>query len=332
MGLVNQDIIDNILISVIIPVYNSELYIENAIMSVLNQSYSNFELIVIDDGSTDSSAYIVEQIKDSRLRFFKKSNEGQCKTSNFGLSKSKGNYIKFLDADDFIDKHHLKMMLDVAIKNDSFGSSNMLYLCKWQRFSSNGFLWPIQNRPEWCDSSPTDFIEKAIGNGPDMLSAWQWLIPKEILQLSGGWNEELGLGNDFEFSIRLILSSNGIRFCNESIVYYRSDLKNNMSSNNDIKTILSVLKASRISINRILSLNNNASLKRVCADKLKIWLITYYPYIEKRLIKEVEEEIYNLGGSCVYPNWGRRLLILSNFFGWKITRLIQHYYYYFRFY
>lgn len=87
--------------TVIIPVYNKEKFIENTIKSVLQQSFSDFELILVNDGSTDNSILKIENFSDSRITFYTKENGGASSARNFGLEKAKANYITFLDADDY---------------------------------------------------------------------------------------------------------------------------------------------------------------------------------------------------------------------------------------
>lgn len=87
--------------SVIIPVYNKEKFIENTIKSVLKQSFSDFELILVNDGSTDESVTKIESFSDSRITYYTKENGGASSARNFGLEKAKANYITFLDADDY---------------------------------------------------------------------------------------------------------------------------------------------------------------------------------------------------------------------------------------
>jgi glycosyltransferase involved in cell wall biosynthesis len=91
---------DNPLISVILPVYNAALYIEESIKSILNQTYSNFELIVIDDGATDNSAELIKKFKDDRIRFYSQSNMGMAKTLNKAIDMANGKFIARQDADD----------------------------------------------------------------------------------------------------------------------------------------------------------------------------------------------------------------------------------------
>lgn len=101
------------MISVIIPVYNSEKYLERCISSVLEQTYKDFEVILIDDGSTDSSGAICDewQRKDVRIKVFHKANEGLSATRNFALDKVNGDYIAWVDSDDYVASCYLEVML-----------------------------------------------------------------------------------------------------------------------------------------------------------------------------------------------------------------------------
>ncbi|HTO35698.1 MAG TPA: glycosyltransferase family A protein [Flavobacterium sp.] len=94
--------------SVIIPLYNKESFIRNTIESVLNQTFQDFEIIVINDGSTDKSEKVVSLFNDQRIKYYSQPNSGTSATRNKGIEKSSGNYIAFLDADDFWYPHFLE--------------------------------------------------------------------------------------------------------------------------------------------------------------------------------------------------------------------------------
>lgn len=87
--------------SVIIPLYNKALYIENTIKSILQQSFTDFELLIINDGSTDDSEQKVLAFEDARIRYFSKANEGASTARNYGIEKATATYIAFIDADDY---------------------------------------------------------------------------------------------------------------------------------------------------------------------------------------------------------------------------------------
>lgn len=109
------------LISVIIPVYNVEEYLRECIDSVLAQTYKNFEIILVDDGSTDSSGKICDEYaeKDSRISVIHQKNGGLSVARNTGSDASSGDYVYFLDSDDYIDKNALKTLLIIAQKDNS---------------------------------------------------------------------------------------------------------------------------------------------------------------------------------------------------------------------
>lgn len=101
--------------SIIIPIYNAEKYIKNTVTTVLNQTYKDFELILIDDGSNDNSKIICENLSksDNRIKFISKKNEGVSKARNLGIKQSKNKYICFLDADDYIENNMLQTYVDI---------------------------------------------------------------------------------------------------------------------------------------------------------------------------------------------------------------------------
>lgn len=108
------------LISVIIPVYNVENYLERCIDSIINQTYDNLEIILIDDGSNDNSGLICDQYakKDNRITVIHNSNQGLSKTRNNGLDLAKGTYIAFMDSDDYIEKNFIKDTYKMIIENN----------------------------------------------------------------------------------------------------------------------------------------------------------------------------------------------------------------------
>lgn len=100
------------LVSIIIPVYNTEAYVVEAVNSALGQTYQNIEVIVVDDGSTDRSLSLVEQINDSRLRVFTQINQGACVARNRGIAEAKGEFVKFLDSDDILYPDAIAVQLE----------------------------------------------------------------------------------------------------------------------------------------------------------------------------------------------------------------------------
>ncbi|MBC7439401.1 MAG: glycosyltransferase family 2 protein [Flavobacterium sp.] len=106
------------LVSIIIPLFNQEKFLNETLESVLSQTYSNWECLVIDDGSTDNSAEIAKKWvgNDKRFKYFFKNNSGVSAARNFGLKNAKGDYIQFLDSDDFLYKEKLSLSMQIIIE------------------------------------------------------------------------------------------------------------------------------------------------------------------------------------------------------------------------
>lgn len=109
------------MISVVIPVYNIEKYLERCVTSVQEQTYTNLEIVLVDDGSTDESGLICDKLaaKDSRIRVFHKENGGSSSARNLGIAKAKGEYIGFVDSDDYISRDMYELLYQALDKYDA---------------------------------------------------------------------------------------------------------------------------------------------------------------------------------------------------------------------
>lgn len=103
-------------ISIIVPIYNAEKYLNKCIKSLINQTKEELEFILVNDGSTDSSEEIIKTYKDKRIKYFKNKNQGIGKTRNFGIEKATGKYIMFLDSDDYLNTHACEELFNKAEK------------------------------------------------------------------------------------------------------------------------------------------------------------------------------------------------------------------------
>lgn len=112
-----EELYKNILVSVIVPVYNVEQYIEECINSLIRQTHANVEIILIDDGSTDNSKDICDfyQNEDNRIKVVHQRNAGQAAARNHGIAIAKGEYLLFVDSDDYVSEQYIKNLLEIAI-------------------------------------------------------------------------------------------------------------------------------------------------------------------------------------------------------------------------
>ncbi len=185
------------MISVVIPVYNTELYLSDCIASVLGQSYSNLELLLIDDGSVDHSAEICEEYakKDQRVHVFHKENGGVSVARNMGIDNARGRYLIFVDADDQIHKDLLKIYMEMNTGNQvllcgiSSELSNLEKVYAPMEEEGQVFVWQKQDFMKLFDA---DYVH----------APWNKLYDMEILRKQNlHFPEDLSLGEDLLFNL-----------------------------------------------------------------------------------------------------------------------------------
>ena len=182
------------LISVIIPVYNGEKTIRETIDSVIKQTFDNFELIVINDGSTDSTLDIVNSIQDSRIKVFSYDNAGQSASRNWGISLAKGEYISFIDADDLWTPDKLESQLKALQENPQ--ASVAYSWTDWIDESGN-----LRDRGTHITENGYVYeqllLNNFIANGSNVL------IKSEAIKETGGFETSLIPAEDWDMWIRL---------------------------------------------------------------------------------------------------------------------------------
>lgn len=179
--------------SVIIPAYNGDRYIEEAIEGILAQTYSNYEIIVVDDGSTDNTKAVVQQY-GAKIKYFTQHNQGVASSRNLGLSKAKGEYIAFLDQDDVFLPHKLESQVALLEQNSSLGIVNS----GWQIVDQDG---TFQSAVEpWQQISELTTANLIIWK-PVFLGAM--LFRKSWLEQTEGFDTSLEQTPDVDLVIRL---------------------------------------------------------------------------------------------------------------------------------
>ena len=163
-------------VSVIIPVYNASLYLRKCLDSVINQTYSNLEIILVDDGSLDNSYRIMEEYKskDKRFKIYHKENSGVAKTRNFGLSKATGDYISFVDSDDYVELDYIEYLVSIIGNND-------LAICGHKKFVNDKetFLF----KEEILNLNQEEAYKYLLDLDNNFtLSVWAKLYKKELLK------------------------------------------------------------------------------------------------------------------------------------------------------
>ncbi len=191
-------------VSVIIPLYNHEHYISETVDSVLRQTFQDFELIIINDGSTDKSGEIVKNITDVRIRYYSQQNQGAPFTINKGAQLARGEYISILNSDDLYDPERLKECMQVLEAEVSLSAafSHIAFI------DEKGEFIKYVRGPEdiWTDYDPETRIEKNIVldllAGNFLVSTSNLFCRKKVFDAIGGF-VNLKYAHDYEFFLRL---------------------------------------------------------------------------------------------------------------------------------
>ena len=205
---------DNELISVIIPVYNVEQYLEKCIDSIINETYKNLEIILVDDGSTDNSGKLCDLLakKDSRIVVYHKENGGLSSARNFGIDKANGEFIGFIDSDDYIDNDMYETLHNLIKKDKSDVSMCGLYNIYANRKDSQ-----VKEVKKYLMNAE-EAIQMVLDSKITSVTAVNKLYRKEIFN---DLRYDLGKTSEDAFIIvRLLDKCNLISVTNERKYYY----------------------------------------------------------------------------------------------------------------
>jgi glycosyltransferase involved in cell wall biosynthesis len=212
--------------SVVIPLFNKERHIGRAIKSVINQTYQKFEIIVIDDGSTDDSVSEVLGIKDSRLRLIRQKNGGVSSARNKGIDEAKFDYIGFLDADDIWKPSFLESIKSLIEKYPQAGAYATAYEIKKEDGAFDESLNYDQFQQKW-QGIIDDYFKYAI-RAP-LISASSVVIPKKVFNKIGQFPIGIKRGEDLDMWCRIALNYD-IAYFNEICATYFHDADNRACS------------------------------------------------------------------------------------------------------
>ncbi len=196
-------------ISIIIPVYNLEDCLEKTINSIINQTFSDYELIIVDDGSSDSSIKIIE--KYPQIILFKNNHLGAGLSRNYALKRAKGEYILFLDGDDIFDKNFLLNMYQALIENDSD-----CVICSSKELNKKDKIHDNKPYPQgW---------------------AWDKLVKKELIEKYDLKFSSFNSSEDFLFSYGVYFLADKIIYLDKCLVFHRIR-KNSLSKKRKVENI-----------------------------------------------------------------------------------------------
>ena len=254
-------------LSIIVPVYNSEKFLNKCIESLRNQTIKDIEIILINDGSTDGSLEICKEFaqKDSRIKVFSQENSGQATARNVGLDNAAGEYITFADADDWVDNDYYEKLMDTAIRHNADVSCASIIR---ERKNSNKYRILYTEEKEYVN--PQEKID--ITRCPDMCYVWNKVYRASFLK---NINLKFVYGRyceDIDFVTRAVYFSNKIVTVPNTYYHYW------VNTNSTVKTMM---KSDKKRADYIFAKGNMIRFFEEHNLKTK----SYYLIKEKRIIK-----------------------------------------------
>lgn len=254
-------------VSLIVPIYNSSEYLNKCIDSLLNQTLKDIEIILINDGSTDKSEKIIKSYNDKRIKYISKKNEGIGKTRNRGIKEATGEFIAFVDSDDYLNEHFCEYMYKKA-HNDNCE----LVICNF--FEDRGNLYGIKFK---------DFEDTSLKENPDLLNninlgPCNKLYFLDMLKKNNIYFEENLKYEDAPFVVKTIKTAKKIGKINDYLTYYV--IHENSETTTRDNQIFDILEICKIIINEL----NDKTYKKQLTSLIAMILLDYCA--QQRYIKD----------------------------------------------
>lgn len=305
--------------SIIVPCYKVELYLRQCIDSVLAQSYGDYEIILVDDGSPDGSAAICDEYgkKDDKVKVIHKSNGGPSDARNAGLDVALGDYVMFLDSDDWWDDREALSKINASIKKS--GADIIIFGMK--KFFSRENRYGNERVPRHCENDLTLFpnnqlIQNHMTNNTYVACAWDKVVRREFIEKDKQRFVKHQLSEDIEWCYKLLLKNPIIYNLEEAFYVYRQQVSTSITSNVGPKNIICILDV----INRYANTDAPEPILHYMANQY-VLLITNLMLISNIERKQLDDDVRKLWWLIKY-NWYPYVRIVSKvqFLGYDIIK------------
>lgn len=311
------------LVSIIIPCYNAAFWLPQTLESALAQTWPATEIIVVNDGSSDSSLAVAQSFATRGVRVVDQPNGGASAARNHGLRLAAGEFIQFLDADDLLapDKIERQVRL-LQARGDG-----CLVTCAWGRFTADPAASPLETRTElWRDLSPADWLVLAAENNLMMATA-TWLLPRALVDKTGPWDTTFRANplDDMDYFDRARIAARAVLFCPDTRTYYRSELHGSLSQIRHDSAWQAISVTLHQSADRLLHLEDSPRTRHAIATMLQRFIYEIYP-ARPDLSAAAAARVRQLGGSDLRPEFGPARRRLAAVLGWRLTKRLHNYF------
>jgi glycosyltransferase involved in cell wall biosynthesis len=314
----------NCTVSVLIPAYNAERWLGSALQSALDQSWPNIEIIVVDDGSTDQTLAVAKRYESARIKIMRQENRGASAARNTALREAQGDFLQYLDADDFLSTDKIQEQLTLLRENpDHLSVSSATYF-----FDGTDPDSGLEERSGAVDTDdPVRWLIEFLGpDGPfGTVPYGAWLTPRSVAERAGPWDDSVrSPDDDGEYFARVVLASHGIRASKSGRYYYRKFAKGGTYST----TYSEVLHRGRLhSLNCkakwLLARTSDPRAYRALANRYLDLAFGAYPSFP-RLTDEALRRAREMGDTDYRPRFGTwKGELLRHLVGWKAAKRLN---------
>lgn len=301
-------------VSILIPCYNAEKYVGETLESVFRQTWPNIEVVVVDDGSTDSSAEVIRSFARPQLQLIQQTNRGQTAALNVCCSRATGNFVQYLDADDLIEPDKIAIQIKRLIE-----APGCIASAEWGRFYQTPQETQFREEAISRDLNPIDWLTLSPSG---VIFPALWLIPMPTVRIIGPWLEDLTLCNDSEYFTRALMASKRVLFCAGARCHYRSGLPGSLSGIKTPQGIASQFKVLDLCESYVRAVEDSERVQCSFAQAWQYLAHGVYPY-DKHVAERALERATALHPIRIRPGGGARFRVLSRLIGWRAARVLQ---------
>ncbi len=309
------------LVSILIPAYNAEKWIGETVRSALNQTWPRTEIIIIDDGSSDSTAEVARSFRSPSIKVIKQQNAGPCIARNAAYALAQGDFIQWLDADDLLAPDKIQRQMQ---RIDGSASSKILLAAACGAFYNNPKRARFGPMPVWQNLSPRDLLVQKFSDTECInwhIVVHSWLVSRTLAELAGPWDVRLQRTDaDGEYACRLVAVSDRVLFVPEARCYYRKGLAGSLSATRTNLKEEELLH--RLLFDHLLSLEDSSETREACLTWLQLWAREFY-FKNPDTVDVVSAMSKYLGRPIVSIPISKKFYIAEKVLGWRAARGLQ---------
>lgn len=301
------------LVSILIPAFNAEKWIAEALQSALSQTWPAKEIIVVDDGSTDRTGAIARQFP---VRVVQQENQGAPAARNAAYALSRGEFIQWLDADDVLAPDKIERQMVHSHDPEVLLSST------WAQFMFRRSIAQPNPNELWADLTPQEWLLRKLKH-----NVWMppcvFLLSRQLADAAGPWDTTLCVDDDGEYFCRVLRQCSRVQFVPDAKSYYRYSGSGSISRiGRSSRKMTSQWRSIELHIGHLLAFGDTEEARQVCLNFLRVWLPTFVPDMPE-LAARAQRLAFELGGQLDAPRLPWKYDWIRVAFGWHAAKYVQ---------